>query len=376
LQLLASFEEDKDFQLNKKDRYIQLSTEGKIKLEQLTKFEQGLWRIRQAREELAQQALSALYLFEKDVHYIVLEDKVQIVDEFTGRIMEDRSWEGGLHQMIEMKEGCELTARRETQARITYQRFFSRYRRLAGMSGTSLEVAGELFSVFNLRSVLIPSNKPIIRENYGIKLYATTEDKWAAVVARIEQISVQQFRPVLIGATSVEASEYLSILLNKKNIEHVVLNARQDSEEATIIAKAGEKSRVTVATNMAGRGTDISLASGLMELGGLHVILTEFHESSRIDRQLYGRSGRQGDPGSCESIVSLEDQIFQRYANLYARSLKKIKIKNDLLPSSIAHLIRTKVQNAAERENLTTRRAQVKQDDKLDKSLSFSGVSE
>ncbi len=376
LQLVATFVEDKDFQINHKDRYIQLTPAGKDNLEQLTESQEGLWRIRRAREELAQQALSALHLFERDVHYIVLEDKVQIVDEFTGRIMEDRSWEGGLHQMIEMKEDCELTARRETQARITYQRFFSRYRRLAGMSGTALEVSGELYSVFNLRSTPIPTNKPIIRKDYGIKLYATIEDKWNAVVARIKQLAGVEFRPVLIGVISVEASEYLSLLLDKENVDHVVLNARQDSEEAAIVARAGEKCRVTVATNMAGRGTDISLASGVKELGGLHVILTEFHESSRIDRQLYGRSGRQGDPGSCESIISLEDEIFLRYSNVYANHLKKIKIKNGILPSSLGHLLRTKVQNAAERENLRTRRMQVKHDGKLDKSLSFTGISE
>lgn len=376
LQLGKLFVENKDFKINLKDRHILLTFDGKKNLERMSKDQEGLWKIRRAREELAQQALSAIYLFKKDVHYIILDGKIQIVDEFTGRIMEDRSWEGGLHQMIEAKEGCELSARRETLARITYQRFFSRYRRLAGMTGTALEIAGELLSVFDLRTISIATNKPVIREYYGVKLYKNDVEKWQQVVERIKQVAVNQRRPVLIGVTSVEASDCLSGLLTQKKIKHVVLNARQDNEEATIIARAGEEARVTVATNMAGRGTDISLTPSVIELGGLHVILTEFHESSRIDRQLYGRSGRQGDPGSCESIVSLEDSVFQRYAGKYAKSLQRISSNDGELFSRMGQLLRIKAQHAAELEHLKTRRSHVEFDAKLDKSLSFTGVSE
>lgn len=376
LQCARTLVENADFSINWKDRYIRLTSEGKKFLAIMTKEYDGIWRIRRARDELAQQALSALYLFEKDVHYIILDGKIQIVDEFTGRIMADRSWEGGLHQMIEMKEGCELSARKETIARITYQRFFSRYRRLAGMSGTAMEIAGELFSVFALRSITIASNKPLIRQYYGVKLYNSESEKWQAVVARIRAMTVNQQRPVLIGVTSVEASEYLSKLLTQNHIKHVVLNARQDSAEAEIIARAGEAGRVTVATNMAGRGTDICLQPDVIALGGLHVILTEFHESSRIDRQLYGRSGRQGNPGSCEAMVSLEDGLFQRYAGKYAKKLQSLlTYKGSILPYS-GELLRFKAQHNAENEHLKIRRAQVELDIKLEKSLSFTGVAE
>ena len=376
LELASSCVQPEDFKLNTHTRFIQLTATGKQKLDRLCKDQVGLWRIRRAREELVQQALSATHLFTRDVHYIVQDDKIQIVDEYTGRIMQDRSWEGGLHQMIEMKEGVELTARRETQARITYQRFFSRYRRLSGMSGTALEVAGELLTVFSLRSVPIPTHKPVIRTHEGITLYATSKHKWHAVVDRIKHVTGVACRPVLIGVTSVSDSEHLSALLHQEKMPHAVLNARQDSEEADIIAGAGEPGKITVATNMAGRGTDIRLSPEVKCLGGLHVILTEFHESARIDRQLYGRSGRQGDPGSCESIVALEDAIFQRYASVLATSLKPLSKKTGRLPAVFGHLLRIKAQHAAEREHLSTRRLQVTTDDKLDKTLSFSGIPE
>ena len=378
LGIAEGFEEDKHYKVNRKDRQIRLTDAGKQELERQSNGKDGLWRVRRAREELAQQALSALHLFEKDSHYIVMDDKVQIVDEFTGRIMEDRSWEGGLHQMIETKEGVELTARRETLARITYQRFFRRYRRLSGMSGTVREIAGEMKSVFDLRTVLVPTNRPILRRDLGVQIYSTAEQKWARVAERVRELALGLGRPVLVGVTSVESSETLSALLTDAQIEHVVLNARQDSQEAEIVAMAGEKGRVTVATNMAGRGTDIALGEGVPELGGLHVILTEFHESSRIDRQLFGRAGRQGDPGSCESIVSLDDQLFQRYAMRYTQTLSKTAPRSTegRLPSRLGEMLRLKAQQKAEKEHLTTRRMQVKLDKELDKSLSFTGLPE
>jgi preprotein translocase subunit SecA len=257
---------------------------------------------------LVVQALHALHLFQCDRDYLVRDGRVQIVDEFTGRILSDRSWERGLHQMVEAKEGCRLTAQKDTLARISYQRFFRRYHRLAGMTGTAREVAGELWSVYGLRVVRVPTNRPVCRQLLPCRLYAGREEKWQAVVARIAEVHATG-RPVLVGTRSVEASEYLGGLLTARGLSHRLLNARQDQDEAEIVRQAGVLGQITVATNMAGRGTDIKLGPGIAELGGLHVIATEPHAARRIDRQLFGRCGRQGDPGSCELFASPEDEV-------------------------------------------------------------------
>ena len=247
------------------------------------------------------KALSALYLFQRDLHYIVVDNKVQIVDEFTGRVMPDRTWERGLHQMIEAKEQCEITGQRRTLSQITYQRFFSRYLLLCGMTGTAQEVRPELKRIYDLDVARIPTNKTVRRK-------------------RFPDIEIAgQGRAVLIGTRSVEASDLLGQLLSDMAVEHTVLNARQDQSEAEAVAQAGLPGRITVATNMAGRGTDIKLALQVEQLGGLHVILTEFHESARVDRQLFGRSARQRNPGSVEAMVCLQDELFQRYVSLMTR---------------------------------------------------------
>jgi preprotein translocase subunit SecA len=345
----------------------------------------GLWAVTRAREDRFMQALSALHSFERDTHYIVADDKVQIVDEYTGRIMPDRSWEGGLHQMIETKEGVPLSGRRTTIARITYQRFFRRYRRLAGMTGTGTEIAGELRAYFDLRTVKVPTHRPVRRQFLGLRLFRHAQAKWAAVVASALSLARPPGggagRPVLIGVRSVEDSERLSHLLDEAGLEHVVLNARQDAEEAGIIARAGEAGRVTVATNMAGRGTDIRLGPGVADAGGLHVILTEFHESSRIDRQLYGRAGRQGDLGSCEAIVSLEDDLFTRFAPWGVALVRRLDARlsarhGEQVAPAHGHWLRFVAQQRAEMQHAATRRIQVAQDRDIDKSLAFAGVSE
>ena len=220
-----------------------------------------MWAIRRAREELVQHALAALHLYRRDVQYIVADGKVQIVDEYTGRVMPDRSWESGIHQLIEAKEHCAITERRKTLAQITYQRFFRRYLHLCGMTGTAIEPAGELYGIYGLRVVRIPTNRPLRRTNSGTRVLPTAELKWNAVV-RSAYAAARAGRAVLIGTRSVEASEHISQLLAEAGLEPVVLNARQDREEAEIVARAGQPGRVTVATNMAGRGTDIQLASG------------------------------------------------------------------------------------------------------------------
>jgi len=216
--------------------------------------------------------------------------------------------------MIESKEGCELTSERKTLARITYQRLFQRYLLLSGMSGTAREVAPEIRTVYGLDVAAIPLNRPLRRRHEPPRLYPTQADKWQAVADAAQRLAVEQGRPVLIGTRSVKASEDISAVLEQRGLKHALLNAKQDQFEAAVIALAGQAGRITVATNMAGRGTDIRLGPDTLQAGGLHVILTEYHESQRIDRQLYGRCARQGDPGSCSVFVSLEDDIFSTHA--------------------------------------------------------------
>ena len=326
----------------------------------------SLFRARHAREHLVVQALTALHLFQRDRHYIVADGRVQIVDEYTGRVMPDRSWEEGLHQMVEMKEGVALSNRRETLARITYQRFFNRYVHLSGMSGTVREVAGELRGVYGLRTVCLPTHRPVARQDLGGTLLPDAQAKWQAVATRATAVAGQG-RPVLIGTQSVAASEALSAVLAAHGLPHVVLNARQDADEAAVVAAAGQAGRVTVATNMAGRGTDIALDAGVAAAGGLHVILTGYHDSGRIDRQLFGRSGRQGDPGSCEGIVARDDELFARFAPRLA-TMGLAAMGGSLT------LLRSRAQRTASRLNARDRRWQMQQDEQMDGFMGFAGT--
>jgi preprotein translocase subunit SecA len=313
VQLAARLEPGLDFEINHRERAIRLTESGEELLEELAQELRGVWKGPNRRSQFVGQALSALHLFERDKHYLVNEGQVQIIDEYTGRLMPDRSWERGLHQMIEAKEGCEITGHTDAQAKISYQRFFTRYQRLAGMTGTAKEIADELWSVYHLATVKVPTHRPVQRRDLGQQVHATAEERWDAVVSRILALR-EQGRAILVGTRSVAASEHLSARLEAAGVPHQVLNARQDAEEAEIVAAAGESGRVTVATNMAGRGTDIELSPETLAAGGLHVIATERHEARRIDRQLFGRCGRQGDPGSFEEIVSLEDELVTAHA--------------------------------------------------------------
>src|SRR5262249_4087990 len=260
---------DRDFTIEPAERVLRLSPRGMARLAELVQPLGGLWMGRLRREELARQALVARHLFHRDQHYLVQDGKVQIVDEDTGRLMPDRSWEQGLHQLIEVKEGCQLSSRHETLARISYQRFFRRYLRLAGMTGTAREVAHELWSVYRLPVVRVPTNRPLQRTGLGPRVYPDAETRWNAIVERIADLH-RGGRPVLLGTRSVAASEHVSTLLDKAGLSHRVLNARQDREEAQIVAEAGQPGQITVATNMAGRGTDIRLGDGVAGRGGLH----------------------------------------------------------------------------------------------------------
>lgn len=330
-----------------------------------------VWTLARVREERVEQALGALHAFRRGSQYVVLDGKVQIVDEFTGRILPDRSWERGLHQMIELKEGLEPTAPRETIARQTYPEFFDRYLRVAGMTGTGREVAAEIRAAFGARLVAIPTHRPSLRRFLGVRLLATSALRWD-VVARRAVALAGAGRAVLIGTRSVSASEELSAVLASLGQPHRVLNALQDSEEAAIVAQAGRPGQVTVATNMAGRGTDIDLAPAVRAAGGLHVILSEFHESPRIDRQLYGRAGRQGDPGSCEAIVSLDDELFTQFTPWLVRGLRRLRAAGEL-PALCGALLGRAGQFQAERCNASVRRHSAEHDATMRRAMAFSG---
>jgi len=315
-------------------------------------------------------------LFQRDKKYLVRDDQVTIVDEYTGRVMADRSWERGLHQMIEAKEGCPITGQQETLARISYQRYFRRYLRIAGMTGTAREVARELWAVYRLPVVSIPTNRPVRRRRLPDEVYATAEAKWAAIVEKLRALHASG-RPVLVGTRSVQASERLSELLKAVGLPHQVLNARQDQEEAEVIANAGSRGRITVATNMAGRGTDIRLGPDVAALGGLHVLATERHDARRIDRQLFGRGGRQGDPGSYQVIVSLEDELVRDVFGGHAARLGRLGQRSDMSVAPwIGRALVWLAQRAAERHHGRIRRELLRVDDQLSDLLAFTGRPE
>jgi preprotein translocase subunit SecA len=360
----------------RREHEIELTDRGRERLRELAEPIGGVWTAERRREELGRLALSALYLFERDRHYLVKDDKVQIIDEYTGRLMPDRSWERGLHQLIEVKEGCKITEQRDTLARISYQRYFRRYLLLCGMTGTAKEVAGELWSVYRLGVVTVPTRLPLRRERQPSRVFRSAAQRWHAVVARIGELRAGG-RPVLVGTRSVGASERLSGLLAQAGVPHQVLNARQDKREAEIVAEAGQIGRVTVATNMAGRGTDIKLAPGTEALGGLHVIATERHDAGRIDRQLFGRCGRQGDPGSFEFIVSLEDELVESfYPRFFIRWLRSTAGRTGPLRRWLGEAIVALPQRAAEMRHARARRSLLKLDEHLGDLLAFSGRPE
>lgn len=272
------------------------------------------YAVKSERVHTVSQLLKAYTLFEKDVEYVVIDNRVKIVDEQTGRIMEGRRYSDGLHQAIEAKEDVKVEAATQTFATITLQNYFRMYHKLAGMTGTAETEAGELWDIYKLDVVVIPTNKPIIRKDANDLVYKTKREKYNAVIDEIVRL-VEAGRPVLVGTTSVEVSELLSRMLKLRNISHNVLNAKLHHKEADIVAQAGQKGTVTIATNMAGRGTDIKLTPEVREAGGLAIIGTERHDSRRVDRQLRGRAGRQGDPGSSQFFVSLEDDLMRLFSS-------------------------------------------------------------
>ena len=372
MALAASLVAGVDFILSKQ-RDIWLTAAGEAEVARRASSLDGRWSSSLWQKDLVSKALSALHLFHRDQHYIVVDDSVQIVDEFTGRVMPDRTWERGLHQMIEAKEGCQITGQRRTLSQITYQRFFGRYLLLAGMTGTACEVGPELRRVYDLPVTRIPTHQPSRRCRLPDRVFRSSAERWAAVAQRASEISTQG-RAVLVGTRSVEASEQLSSLLTAQGVAHTVLNARQDQDEAEAIAAAGQAGRITVATNMAGRGTDIKLSPEVEQRGGLHVILTEFHESSRIDRQLFGRSARQGDPGSVEAMVCLHDELFCRYLPEPIRRALRCCCGRTGLGALIFSALLAYAQRRAENHNRRIRLDTIAADRKWLQALGFVGA--
>jgi preprotein translocase subunit SecA len=373
VELSLQLDVDRDYRVNPRYREVDLTSDGKDRLAELAEPLGGLWRGRRRREELVIQALTARCFYLRDKQYVVQEGKVVIVDEFTGRLMPDREWREGLHQAVQAKELVEVLPPKDTYARISFQRFFRSYRKLSGMTGTASEAVREFWQIFHLPVVIIPTNRPCIRKKLADRVFATESAKWVAVVAEIRRVH-DRGQPVLVGTRSVRASEQLSVMLSAQGLDHQVLNAVRHAEEAQIVAEAGQPGRITVATNMAGRGTDIKLGRGVTEAGGLHVIATERHEAGRIDRQLYGRSARQGDPGVAQAIVSLEDELLLRHAPHLSASLRKRFGQTAREVSSMpTRKLLDLAQRRAERQALRQRKGVLKTDDWLDEYLGFAG---
>jgi len=372
-EIALALEGQKHFKVNFRYREADLTEEGKRKLEELTAPLGGVWAGSRRREELVTQALVAREFYQLGKQYVIKENKVVIVDEFTGRMMPDREWRDGLHQAVAAKEKIEVQSPKDTYARISFQRFFRLYRKLSGMTGTAAEARREFWQIYHLPVVVIPTNRPCIRVHMPDRVYADEAGKWKAVVEDIQRIH-RTGRPILVGTRSVRASEHLSGLLAEQGLDHQVLNAVRHAEEAQIVAGAGQEGKITVATNMAGRGTDIKLGRGIAERGGLHVLASERHEAGRIDRQLFGRCARQGDPGSAQAFVSLEDELVRRYTpNLASSVRRRYGDRRQEIEGSLARRLFDVAQKRAERLALRQRKGVLRTDDWLDEFLGFAG---
>ena len=313
-EVVRPLKKDVDYTIDEKARQVKLTDAGIDKIEKALNID-NLFDVKHIDTlHFVNNALKAHAIFKIDRDYVVQNGKVIIVDEFTGRLMPGRRYSEGLHQALEAKERVEIESENQTLASITLQNYFRMYNKLAGMTGTAHTEAGEFKEIYNLDVIVIPTHKPMIRKDYPDSIYKTAKEKYNAIVNDIVKLN-KEGRPVLVGTVSIEKSEYLSSLLSRKNIKHEVLNAKYHEKEAEIVAQAGQKGAVTIATNMAGRGTDIKLGEGVTELGGLHIIGSERHEARRIDNQLRGRSGRQGDPGSSRFYMSLEDDLLRIFGS-------------------------------------------------------------
>lgn len=369
LDLAASLAEGRDFQLDRRNRAVRLLPPAEDALAGLILPVEAL-RPEPARREALLQALSALHLYLRDEHYILTEAGIALVDEFTGRVMADRQWQSGLHQMVEAKEAVERSSRRQTLAQITYQTFFTRYLWFAGMTGTAAEVARELRLGHGRAVLRVPTHRRPRRRLWATRLYRTQDARWQAVAREAARVAGQG-RAVLIGTRSVAASEQIAAVLAARGVAAQVLNARQDEGEAAIIAEAGQAGRITVATNMAGRGTDIPVPAAVNAAGGLHVIMTEFHGSSRIDRQLIGRAARQGQNGSARAMVALGDALFSDRLPGLSRLVGRLLPLGARLPGGLAEWLRRVAQRRSEAQGRRRRAATVARARRQERALGF-----
>ena len=367
-QLAKAFKKDEDFVIDEKARTVILTEKGIEKAEKRLNVENLYDPSNVKLLYHLLNALKALHLFKRDVDYVVMNNQIVIVDEFTGRLLPGRRYSGGLHQAIEAKEGVTVRSESITYATITFQNYFRMYDKLAGMTGTAKTEEEEFVQVYDMEVVVVPTHKPMIRIDHDDLIYRTEQEKFDAVVKEIVERH-EKGQPILVGTTSIEKSERLSQMLKKKKIPHEVLNAKYHEKEAEIIANAGQKGAVTIATNMAGRGTDIKLGPGVAELGGLYVIGTEHHEARRIDNQLRGRSGRQGDPGESRFFVSLEDDLLRIFGSEQIgkiMNMLKIKPGEPIYHPMLTKLIE-KIQKKVEGINFSIRKSLMEMDEVLDK---------
>lgn len=367
-ELLSKSTEDPDFFVLTDVGYevSLLDTQNLPEAEKLKRKDELIrdYSIKSERVHTMNQLLKAYTLFEKDVEYVVMDNKVKIVDEQTGRIMEGRRYSDGLHQAIEAKENVKIEAATQTYATITLQNYFRMYHKLSGMTGTAETEAGEFWDIYKLDVVVIPTNRPIVRNDYEDLVYKTTREKYTAIIDEIEE-TINEGRAVLVGTTSVEISELLSKILARKGIKHNVLNAKLHQREADIVADAGKSKTVTIATNMAGRGTDIKLSKEVKESGGLAIIGTERHDSRRVDRQLRGRAGRQGDPGSSQFFVSLEDNLMRLFGSeRMAKMMDRMGLKEgEVIQHSMISKSIERAQKKVEENNFGIRKRLLEYDD-------------
>ncbi len=367
-RIIPKLKENIDYKKEEKHNSVFLTEEGVVKTEKLMGIDNLYHPSNIEWLHHVEQALKAHSMFKRDVHYVVKNREVIIVDEFTGRLMPGRRYSDGLHQALEAKEKIPIQNENQTLATITLQNYFRMYDKLAGMTGTADTEAAEFKEIYKLDVVVIPTNRPLIRNNYPDVIYKTKDEKYRAVIKEIMDMN-SKGRPCLVGTISIETSELLSSMLKKKRIPHEVLNAKHHEREAKIVAKAGQEGAVTIATNMAGRGTDIILGPGVAKKGGLHIIGTERHEARRIDNQLRGRAGRQGDPGSSRFFLSLEDDLVRIFASDTIQGImNKIWAQEDMpLEHSLLTRSIEKAQGKVEMQNFEIRKNLLKFDDVMNK---------
>ncbi|MFK5926816.1 MAG: prepilin peptidase [Desulfuromusa sp.] len=360
-----------DYQVDRRYREINLTKSAEATIAKTTVSLPGIFQNKQRCIELIQTALSAKEFYQQDDNYTIVDNKVIIVDEFTGRMMPGRSWRQGLHQAIEARENLPLTDPNETLAQLSFQNFFRMFRNLCGLTGTAREVAAEFWDIYKLPVVSIPTHRPCQRKILKSQFHPDQESKWWAICTEVASCQ-QSGQPVLVGTRSLFASNKLAEMLTQQGISFQLLNALNHKQEAEIIASAGQLKQVTIATNMAGRGADIKLGEGVIQLGGLHVILSEHHESERIDRQLLGRCARQGDPGSVRTYASLEDDLLQKNGSKLLLRLLKNKNSKRQKGTYLFNKLIIQAQNSAQRTAYQQRKNVLETDKRLDNLLSFA----